>query len=262
MSTLEVSSVGENLSNCVNSVKNKNNDIQTNSFEKKVEEFANSNSLNSIGVKSQDGMVISQPPNYWIYTDSSNTISNKSKANMTMDEYKQYFANEMSKIPVSSYYRASFTGSLVITEKAFEKMKSDPKWEKTVLNMVREMYSVNGLPQRSYCMQVIGASPEETYGYTVPLDNKGSGIFGASENKKSWWQRRHEKMEKLEKEHDRKQLEQQTQAAQAYEKCVDLNNYDMSQFMILNAMKTKIISRQVPSQLKLTDFISQVSEVL
>ncbi|WPC43736.1 hypothetical protein [Clostridium sp. JS66] len=109
---------------------------------------------------------------------------------------------------------------------------------------------------------ILGASPEETYGYAVSLDNKGNGLFGASENKKSWWQRRHEKMKKLAKEQDKKKLEQQTQVTQAYEKCVDLNNYDMSQFMILNAMKTKIISRQAPSQLKSTDFISLVSEVL
>lgn len=261
MSTFGINSVGANTYNHVDSIRNKYPINQADSFGKKVEGIVNNKiSQNSISTKSQDGIVVSQPPNYSCYANE-NTISNKSKSEMTIDEYKQYFSNEMSKIPVSSYYRASYSGSLVITEKAFEKMKSDPEYEKTVLNMLREMYSVNGLPQKSYCMQVIGASPEECYGYSVPMDN-GDNLLGASTNDKSWWEKRHKKMEESIKEENKKRLEQQRQLEEAYSKHANLNNYDISQFMILNAMKNNIISGQTQSQGKLSDFISLVNRVL
>lgn len=261
MSSFGISSIGVNPYNYVNSTKDKHSINQTDSFGKKVEEVVNNKIYqNSIGTKSQNGMVVSQPPNYGNYAND-NIISNKSKSDMTMDEYKQYFSDKMSKIPVSSYYRASYNGSLVITEKAFEKMKSDPEYEKTVLNMLKEMYSVNGLPQRSYCMQVIGASPEECYGYSVPMDN-GKNVLGTSGSDESWWQKRHQKMEKLMKEESKNRVARQRQQKEAYSKHINLNNYDMQQFMILNSMKNNIMFGQVLSQPNSDDFSSTVSKIL
>lgn len=229
-----MSKLGINLYNYIKDVNNTN---KMNLLKNKNDEVGNNiTSSNSNSEKFKGDMTIPQPPNYsnYIY---NNSISNKSKSDMTMDEYKQYFMNEMSKIPVSSYYRASFTGSLVIKDKAFQKMKADPEYEKTVLNMLREMYSVKGLPQRSYCMQVIGASPEETYGYSVPMDS-GNSFLEFSGNEKSWWQKRHEKMEELMQEHNKKwleeQIEQQTQNKKTYVKQMCLNNYKMSQFLNTN----------------------------
>ena len=77
-------------------------------------------------------MVISQPPNYSGFTYDS-SISNKTKEEMTMDEYKQWVMNEMSQMPVSGWYRSTCVGgSLIITDEAFEKMKSvsygDASW--------------------------------------------------------------------------------------------------------------------------------------
>ena len=90
-------------------------------------------------------MVISQPPNYSGFTYDS-AISEKTKAEMTIDEYKSWFMNEMSKMPVSAWYRSTcIGGTLTITEEAFEKMKCDPEWENTVMNMIRKMYSTNGI---------------------------------------------------------------------------------------------------------------------
>ena len=48
-------------------------------------------------------MIISQPPNYSGFTYDS-SISNKTKEEMTMDEYKQWVMNEMSQMPVSGWY--------------------------------------------------------------------------------------------------------------------------------------------------------------
>ena len=150
-------------------------------------------------------MVVPQPPNYSGFTYDS-TISNKSKDEMTMDEYKQWFMNEMSNIPVSGWIRSTFSsGALVIKEEAFERMKNDPEYEKYVLNRIRSMYSVSSLPVGSnhVCYEVIGASPEECYGYAGPAGNSGTK---AIDNEKSWWEKRHERYEEL--------LEEQIKAAQ------------------------------------------------
>lgn len=209
MSNLGVESLVDNSYN----YKNMNGKVTTSgkSFENELKRASNLGNIDeSFNVPKFEGdMIINQPPNYsnFIY---DNAISNKSKDEMTMGEYKQYIMNEMSRIPVSSYYRASYSGSLVIKEEAFRKMKSDPKWEKTVLNMVREMYSVNGLPQKSYCMQVIGASEAECYGYTVPID-KGDNFLTSASNQKSWWQKRHEKVEEVMEEQVKKARQKQIQ---------------------------------------------------
>ena len=163
-------------------------------------------------------MVISQPPNYSDFTYDS-SISNKTKKEMTMDEYKQWVMNEMSQMPISGWYRSTCVGgSLVITDEAFERMKSDPEWESTVLNMVRKMYSTNGIMgSKMIGFQVIGASPEECYGEGIPVDN-GSGLSGTSNDGDSWWQKRHEKIEELLEEQKKEALKRaQARRAQIQE---------------------------------------------
>ncbi|MBQ7919473.1 MAG: hypothetical protein IJ324_05990, partial [Lachnospiraceae bacterium] len=122
-------------------------------------------------------------------------------------EYKQWVMNEMSQMPVSEWYRSTCVGgSLIITEEAFEKMKSDPEWENTVMNMVRKMYSTNGIMgSKMIGFQVIGASPEECYGEGIPVKSGGNSD-NLSDDEESWWEKRHEKMEEL--------LEEQAKAAQ------------------------------------------------
>lgn len=150
-------------------------------------------------------MVISQPPNYSNFTYDS-SISNKSKEEMTMDEYKQWFMNEMSQMPVSGWYSSTCVGgALTITDEAFERMKSDPEWENTVMNMVRKMYSCNGIMgSKMIGFQVIGATPEECYGEGIPVKT-GADSDSSSNDEKSWWQKRHDEMEEL--------LAKQTEAA-------------------------------------------------
>ncbi|MDE7253124.1 MAG: hypothetical protein K2O32_09300 [Acetatifactor sp.] len=147
-------------------------------------------------------MVIPQPPTYrgFVY---DNSISNKSKEEMTMDEYKQWFMHEMSGMPVSDWYRTTCVGgALTITEECFERMKNDPEWEKTVLGMVRNMYSSSGLMgSKMIGYQVIGASPEQCHGEGIPVKSSNSSL--SASDKKSWWEKRHEKMEELLKEQEK-----------------------------------------------------------
>ena len=171
------------------------------------------------GSSAREGdMVVLQPPNYSGFTYDS-SISNKSKEEMTMDEYKQWFMNEMSGMPVSSWIRSSFSsGALVIKEEAFERMKNDPEYEEYVLNRIRSMYSVSSLPigSNNVSYEVIGASPEECYGYAGPAGGSSSNISG---NEKSWWEKRHEKMEEQTKKAMKK-----AQAQRAFEQECYLNS--------------------------------------
>lgn len=242
MSSLGVNSVVDNSY----SYKNMNRKVTTNikSFENEVKRASDigNTAIPVYTPKFEGDMIINQPPNYSNLT-YDNAILNKSKDEMTMGEYKQYIMNEMSKIPVSSYYQASFSGSLIIKEEAFEKMKSDPEWEKTVLNMLRKMYSVNGLPQRSYCIQVIGASEAECYGYSVPMDN-GSNFLTSKSNQKSWCQKRHEKMEEQVNKPQQKNTQQQAQDEQEYARQMYVNSQRILNLFNLNTLKSDEIDEQ------------------
>ena len=73
-------------------------------------------------------------------------VSEKSKDEMSLDEYKQWVMNQISQFPVSGWVRSTFSsGSIVIKEEAFERMKNNPEYENYVLNRVRSAYSVQGL---------------------------------------------------------------------------------------------------------------------
>lgn len=124
------------------------------------------------------------------------SIDNKSKEEMTMDEYKQWFRNEISQMPVSAFVSSTFASSnLIITEEAFERMKSDSEWESTVMNMVRQHFGTNGLiGSKAVGYQIIGASPEECYGEGMPINsgNASNHLWG---EEKTWWEKRHERIE-------------------------------------------------------------------
>ena len=56
-----------------------------------------------------------------------------SAKDMTMEEYKQYIYNKISKIPMHPT-RAGESISVTISEAGFEAMKNDPEYEAWVLN--------------------------------------------------------------------------------------------------------------------------------
>ena len=191
---------------------------QSGSFADEVQRAEESHSTQAKSNSSawEGDMVVPQPPNYSGFTYDNN-ISRKSKDEMTMDEYKQWFMNEMSGMPVSSWVRSSFSsGALVIKEEAFERMKNDPEYEKYVLNRVRSYYSASSgwsIGSNNVSYEVIGASPEECYGYAGPAGGSGSNITG---NEKSWWEKRHERMEELTEEQEKEAVKKaQARKAQA-----------------------------------------------
>lgn len=80
---------------------------------------------------------------------------------------------------------------------------------------------------------VIGASPEECYGYAGPVGKSGSETANDGE---SWWEKRHERMEELMKEQEKEAVKR----AQARRKAVQ-NEYLNSQLVAAAYEKSSII---------------------
>jgi len=127
-----------------------------------------------------------RPTNY--HVDES-----KATEDMTLDEYKRYICNRISELPVSDSMRANCRGLLVIKEEAFVNMQKDPEYEKSVLNMLRTGFQTQfPFYSPNFGIQVIGGSEKECYGEGVPVSSGSTRFFG---KEKSWWEKRHERME-------------------------------------------------------------------
>lgn len=132
-----------------------------------------------------EDVVMNHPP---LYTTKYGVDMGKPKEEMTLDEYKQYICNVVSGLPVSTSRKASSSGMLIFKEEAFESMKGNPEYEKTVLDMLRGKYSEEVSPYApDVSYQVIGASEEECYGSAIPVKTYGMllarmGTFGLGLN--------------------------------------------------------------------------------
>ena len=127
---------------------------------------------------------------------------------MSMDEYKEYIYGILDKLP---YHPSQMRDIqfIDITEKGWEQMKNDPDYEAWVLGYTAEDRSVNipfaSMPgySPSYHTEKFGASIEEHLGQGIPMNSSGKRSLFAS-NEESWWEKRHERLEKLQKEQEQR----------------------------------------------------------
>lgn len=125
-----------------------------------------------------DGDMIITQPAYDQKNSKQQTVSEKEKNAMSMSEYRQWFRGEVNGIQKEAYARSPYlSDTLVIKEEAFEKMKSDPAWEKEVLGKIREhCYGRNLVETKAIGYQVIGASQEACREEEIPVRTNASGI--------------------------------------------------------------------------------------
>ena len=70
---------------------------------------------------------------------NNSVVSEKSKDEMSLDEYKQWVMNQISQFPVSGWVRSTFSsGSIVIKEEAFERMKNEDVYKRQCLQSGNE----------------------------------------------------------------------------------------------------------------------------
>lgn len=137
-----------------------------------------------------------------------NGVENVSREDMTMEEYKKFFTNLMNSIPYD-WSQKNDVNVWSITEKGWEQMKNDPDYEAWVLGYTTEDRSVNipfaSMPgySPSYHTEKFGTSIEEHLGQGIPMNSsKKKSLFGA--DKESWWEKRHERSEKVQKKQEQR----------------------------------------------------------
>lgn len=118
-----------------------------------------------------EDVVMTCPP---LYPTNYRVDMNKSREEMTLDEYKQYICNTVSSLPVSDSKKMCGSGVLIFKEEALESMKNDPAYEQEVIHMLGENFSEQLSTYEPHVeYQVIGRSKEECYGASIPLKNNG-----------------------------------------------------------------------------------------
>ena len=138
----------------------------------------------------------------------------KSTSDMTMDEYKIYLSKKISAIPWHPN-RYNDEESITISEAGWERLKSDPEYEKWLLEHIttdRSFYSPLLGTGGTYCTRKIGATEEEYEGWSW---SKKYG-FGSVEASKKHFEEKSEdsfitiraKKRKLQAELDKKYYEQ------------------------------------------------------
>lgn len=114
------------------------------------------------------------------------------RADMTMDEYKQYIYDKISRIPMHPT-QAGWQWHIEITDSGFEAMKRDPAYEQRVLSAIRQNFSARDpFGCQNYAVLHFGVSEEESYGRSF---GGGSRIF--PEEEEGFWERRKRRREKL-----------------------------------------------------------------
>ena len=119
---------------------------------------------------------------------------------MTLEEYKQYIRDKISRIPMHpSQIKNSV--SIHISDAGFLAMKNDPEYEAWVLNTIRKDFSFQDpfqtMGHGRYVVHSFGATKEEYRGYSFSKEKPSS----RKRVKESYWEKRRKRQKKLQKEY-------------------------------------------------------------
>lgn len=159
---------------------------------------------------------------------TKNGADNISREAMTMEEYKSFINGLLNSIPFDAT-RIYDREIISISDAGWEQMKNDSDYEAWILGYTVENRSVRnpffGWPGASanVCVEKFGASIEEHIGQSVGTSGSGSSSNHVGKEK-SWWEKRHEKMEEL-LELQAKKAKEKAQAQRALEQERYLNSY-------------------------------------
>lgn len=125
-----------------------------------------------------DGDMIITQPSYYQKNSTQQSVSEREKNTMSMSEYRQWFRGEVAGIQTEACsYSPYLSDTLVIKEEAFEKMKSDPAWEKEVLGKIKEhCYGKALTGKKAIGYQIIGASQDACREEGIPVKTDASTV--------------------------------------------------------------------------------------
>lgn len=125
----------------------------------------------------------------------SEKLAQKMTEKMTMEEYKQYIHDKISRIPLNPS-QSGWQWNIEITEAGFEAMKNDPEYEARVLKAIRANFSfTDHYHSTNYSVLHFGAADEESYGQSF---GGGSPFM---EKEEGFWDRRAKRREKLQEQY-------------------------------------------------------------
>lgn len=165
---------------------------------------------------------------------------------MSMDEYKSYIYGILDKLPYDSSQLRD-TQFIDITEKGWEQMKNDPKYEAWVVGYFKVDRSVRnpfanypGVEPRIHT-EHFGASIEEHIGQSYPR----SMSKGTEKDSEDWWkkrQKRHrEYMEQVEEDDEKRRIERKEDISKARERMIakgsDTLYFDFASSMMSNVFQ-------------------------
>lgn len=155
-------------------------------------------------------------------TQSVGTVSTE---DMTMEEYKQYIYDKISQIPMHPT-RMGESISITISEAGFEAMKNDPEYEAWILNDLKVGWSQPdkwaGVCGSAYSTIYYGATKEECHAemWSAGYQNGNGKSLYNEKSQDSFWERRAERKQRLEKEYEelqeKKALTEKLQQRQYY----------------------------------------------
>lgn len=140
--------------------------------------------------------------------DKRGGVASFSRENMSLEEYKQYIYQKISRIPIHPS-QEMMSAAVHITDAGFEAMKNDEEYERWVLDVLRQNFGFSdpwaGVCGESFSVHRFGATREEYRGdkwYTGFRGGKGSSVFDAEAEESFWEKRRkrHKKYLKLQQE--------------------------------------------------------------
>lgn len=151
--------------------------------------------------------------------------------NMTMDEYQAYIYALINKIPYD-YTRQNDTTVVSISDKGWEQMRNDPKYEAWVIGYLVEDRSIRnpfyawGNNSGNIISEHFGASIDEHLGQSFSKAGFKSDNSSDDDEEEDWWIKRHKRMKKLLKE----QVER-TMKRDAVQKAALQDEYTRQQYL-------------------------------
>lgn len=127
-------------------------------------------------------------------------VAEVSVKDMTMEEYKSFITSLLYSIPFDAT-RVYDEEVVSISDEGWEQMKNDPDYEAWVLGYTMENRSVRnpffGMPgaSGSFYVEKFGATIEEHLGQSLGPTSPSIPSPTNGKRKKSWWQKRQERME-------------------------------------------------------------------
>lgn len=142
-----------------------------------------------------------------------------STQDMSMEEYKTYISNRLSRLPVHPSQRQD-TVAIQISEAGFEAMKNDPEYEEWVIGWLGQDFACrdpwSGICGGKYVVHFVGATKEEYRGqswYPQYQNGTGKNLFD-QKSEGSFWQRRMDRHREYQKQYERKVQSREVQARQ------------------------------------------------